>query len=90
MLGVGGDGDRSGAFSNAGTAQAGVEGLSGVLSTKVFVLLRPGGVTGTLTTSVSDMVGLTLSAATFSAFSRSLTLLSAAASRRTLEQGPAL
>ena len=31
---------------NAGAARAGVEGLPGVLSTKIRVLLRPGGVEG--------------------------------------------
>jgi|ERR1700733_1547391 hypothetical protein len=39
--GVGGDGYRLGAFSNAGAARTGIEGLTkSVLSTKVFVLLR--------------------------------------------------
>ena len=88
--GVGGDGYRLGAFSNAGAARAGVGGLPRVLSTKVFVLLRPGGVIGTLAISASGGVGLTLSAASLSASSRSLSLLSAAVSRRTLEQGPGL
>jgi hypothetical protein len=37
--GVGGDGYRLGAFSNASTAWADIEGLPGILSTKVFVLL---------------------------------------------------
>ena len=61
--GVGGDGYRLDAFSNGGAAQAGVRGLSGVLSTNVFVLLRLGEVRGTLVISASGAVGLTLSAA---------------------------
>ena len=59
--GVGGDSYRLDAFSNVGAAQAGVGGLPGVLSTKVFVLLRPGEVTDTLAISASGAVGLTLS-----------------------------
>jgi hypothetical protein len=39
--GVGGDGYRLSAFSNAGAARTGIEGLTkSVLSTKIFVLLR--------------------------------------------------
>jgi hypothetical protein len=44
--GKGGDEDVSGDCGNAGALRAGVEGLPGVLSTKVRVLLRPGGVEG--------------------------------------------
>jgi hypothetical protein len=44
--GKGGDEDISGDCSNAGALRAGVGGLPGVLSTKVRVLLRPGGVEG--------------------------------------------
>ena len=88
MLGVvGGDGYRLGVFGNVSAARARV-GLQEVLSTKVFVLLRSGGVTGTLTISASGAVGLTLSAVSLSISGRSLSLLSAAVSRRTLEQGP--
>lgn len=53
----------SDAFSNEGAARAGVGGLPGVLSTKVFVLLRPGEVTDTLAISASGTGGLTLSVA---------------------------
>jgi hypothetical protein len=78
---VRGDSSRLGAFSNAGAAWAGVGDLLRVLLTKVFVLLRPGGITGTLVISASGTVGLTLSAVSLSASSRSLSLLSAAVSR---------
>lgn len=61
--GVGGDSYRLDAFSNVGVAWVGVGGLPGVLSTKVFVLLRPGEATDTLAISASDAVGLTLSVA---------------------------
>jgi hypothetical protein len=64
--GVGEDGYRLDAFSNGGAAQAGVRSLPGVLSTKVFVLLRSGEVRGTLVISTSGAVGLTLSAANLS------------------------
>jgi hypothetical protein len=49
---VGGDSYRLGAFSNAGAAGTGIGGLPGVRLTKVFVLLRPGGVTSTLLLSL--------------------------------------
>jgi hypothetical protein len=45
--GKGGGEDVSGDCGNAGALRAGVGGLPGVLSTKVRVLLRPGGVRGT-------------------------------------------
>ena len=61
MYSVGGAVDTEGV---GGAAQAGVRGLPGVLSTKVFVLLRPGEVRGTLVISASGAVGLTLSTAT--------------------------
>jgi hypothetical protein len=44
--GKGGGEDVSGDCGNAGALRAGVGGLQGVLSTKVRVLLRPGGVEG--------------------------------------------
>lgn len=63
LVGMLGDGFHSDAFSNEGAARAGVGGLPGVLSTKVFVLLRPGEVTDTLAISASGTGGLTLSVA---------------------------
>jgi hypothetical protein len=44
--GIGEGEDVSGDCGNAGAFRAGIEGLPGVLSTKVRVLLRPGGVEG--------------------------------------------
>jgi hypothetical protein len=44
--GAGGGGGCSGDCGNTGAARAGVGGFPGVLSTKVRILLRPGGVEG--------------------------------------------
>ena len=44
--GAGGGKDYSRDYSNAGAAQAGVGGFSGILLTNMCVLLRPGGVKG--------------------------------------------
>jgi hypothetical protein len=52
--------------------------LPGVLSTKVLVLLRCGGVIGTLSTSSSGVIALALPLASLSASSQSLSLLWAA------------
>jgi hypothetical protein len=54
--GIGGGEDRSGNCGNVGTARTGVGDLPGVLSTKVLVLIRCEGVTGTLSISGSGII----------------------------------
>ena len=67
--------DCSGDCGNAGAARAGVGGLPGVLSTKVLVLLRYGGVIGILSISSSGVTALALSLASLLVSSLSLSLL---------------
>jgi hypothetical protein len=70
--------DCSGDCGNAGAARAGVRGLLGVFSTKASVLLRCGGVAGTLSISSSGVTALSLPLTSLSASSQSLSLLWAA------------
>jgi len=70
----GGSEDCSGDCGNVGAARAGVGGFLGVLLTKVLVLLRCGGVAGTLSISSSGVTALVLPLASLSAFSLSLSL----------------
>ena len=65
--GIGGGEDRSRDCGNVGAARAGVGGLPGVLSTKVLILLRYGGVAGVLSISNSGVTALVLPLASLSA-----------------------
>jgi hypothetical protein len=82
--GIKGGEDCSGDCGNVGAARAGVGGFPGVLSTKVLVLLRCGGVAGTLSISSSGVITLALPLASLSAFNLSLSLLWAAVNPRVL------
>jgi hypothetical protein len=62
----------SGDCGNAGVARAGIRGLPGVLSTKVCVLLRPGGVE-----RYSGELGITLMVSSYVYFWASVSALSA-------------
>jgi hypothetical protein len=74
----------SGDCGNAGAARVGVGGFPGVLLTKVLVLLRCGGIVGTLSISSSSITALALPLASLSVSSLSLSLLWAAVNPRVL------
>ena len=64
--GIRGGKDRSRDCGNVGAAQAGVGNLLGILSTKILILLRYGGVAGALSISNSGVTVLVLPLANLS------------------------
>ena len=73
--GIRGGKDYSKDYGIVGAAWAEVGGLSGVLSTKVLILLRYRSIIGTLSTSNSGIIALALSLASLLISNLSLSLL---------------